>query len=134
MIKRVHHINFLVRDLPQAVERYRELFSVADIRFEDLPARGVKTARFKLGETWIVLVQPVDPRGVPANRLEERGEGFFLISYLVDDLDKASDRAGQAGVLVLDQDPRSGLSGWQVRDLDEDDLFGVASQFTDADD
>jgi len=128
MSSHIHHINFLVRNLQPAVERYRTLLAIDEVQFEDLPARGVKTARFKLGETWIVLVQPVDPSGVPARRLKEQGEGFFLISYAVDDLDEATDSAERAGVRVLDQKAREGLSGWQVRNLDEADLFGVESQ------
>ena len=130
MSNRIHHINFLVRDLQPAVERYRALLAFEEVQFEDLPARGVKTARFKLGETWIVLVQPVDPTGIPARRLEEQGEGFFLISYAVDDLDEATDLAIRAGVSVLGHKVREGLSDWQVRDLDKADLFGVESQLT----
>ncbi len=95
---------------------------------------GVKTARFELGKTWIVLVQPVDPQGIPAQRLDEHGEGFFLISYATNDLADATDTARRAGVKVLDQDPREGLSHWRVSDLDEGDLFGVESQFTETKD
>ena len=130
MITRIHHINFLVRDLEPAVERYKALLSIDCVQYEELPERGVKTARFELDGTWIVLVQPVDPRGIPAQRLNEHGEGFFLISYATDDLPEAIDAARQAGVKVLDQDTREGLSGWRVSDLDEADLFGVDSQFT----
>jgi methylmalonyl-CoA/ethylmalonyl-CoA epimerase len=133
MATRIHHINFLVRELEPAVEKYRVLLDCGDVHYEDLPSRGVRTARFRMGETWVVLVQPVDPQGVPARRLAENGEGFFLVSYGVDDLDAASGRARRAGVKVLDREPRRGLSGWRVRDLDDDDLFGVATQFTAAD-
>ena len=50
MIKRVHHINFLVNDLEQAISRYQDLLGVAITRRDDLPDRGVKTGRFRLGE------------------------------------------------------------------------------------
>ena len=134
MITGIHHINFLVRELQPAVERYRALLDFDEVEFEDLPARGVKTARFKLGETWIVLVQPVDPEGIPARILEERGEGFFLISYAADDLNEATDNAGRASVRMADREPREGLSGWKVMDLEKEDLFGVESQFTQSQD
>jgi len=134
MIRGIHHINFLVRDLQQAVERYSGLLNTDEVRFEDLPSRGVRTARFRLGETWIILVQPVDPDGVPARRLEEQGEGFFMISYAVDDLDEAAANAAKAGVGAADQGLREGLSGWKIMDLEKDDLFGVETQFTQAED
>ena len=64
MIKRIHHINFIVNDLDQAVQRYRVLFGDPVGGEEFLPQRGVKLARFKVGETWLILVQPVDDEGM----------------------------------------------------------------------
>ncbi len=56
MVRRIHHINFLVRDLRSAVERYRGLLAADDFRFEDLPERGVKTARFKFSGKMMSLI------------------------------------------------------------------------------
>ena len=74
----VHHVNLLVRDLQTAKQQYASLFDV-DFIDESLPSRGVITARFLAGETWIVLVQPVGD-GAPMRRLREKGEGLFLLS------------------------------------------------------
>ena len=58
MVKRVHHINFLVKNLEQAVDRYQQLLGVTITERDELPDRGVRIARVLAGETWIVLVQP----------------------------------------------------------------------------
>jgi hypothetical protein len=50
MIKRIHHINFIVRDLEKALRRYKVLFGDPVSETESLPQRGVKLARFKVGE------------------------------------------------------------------------------------
>jgi catechol 2,3-dioxygenase-like lactoylglutathione lyase family enzyme len=89
MIKRIHHINFIVRDLDAAIERYRILFGEPIDSPEFLPHRGVKLVRFRVSETWVVLVQPIDPLGEPARYLEQHGEGFFLLSCQVDDVREA---------------------------------------------
>jgi methylmalonyl-CoA/ethylmalonyl-CoA epimerase len=60
MLKRVHHINFVVHDLQQAVTKYQALFGLNDFEFLEHPHRPVKTARVKIGETWLVLLQPLD--------------------------------------------------------------------------
>ena len=128
MLKRVHHINFLVRDLDRAIEQYERLFGLVPVARERLPGRAVETARFRVGEVWIVLVQPSGDEGVPARHLREHGEGFFLISFEVEDLDRAAeilrDAATEPGP------PRTGLSDWRVMDLDPADTFGAVVQLT----
>ena len=128
MIKRIHHINFIVRNLDEAMKQYRKLFGDPVGLPEELPQRGVRLVRFKTGETWIVLVQPVNPDGPPAKYLEEHGEGFFLVSCEVDDVRKAAEHATVKGIRVVDRQPRQGLDDWWLMDLDPDDLFGVNIQ------
>jgi len=128
MIKRIHHINFIVRDLDEAVKQYAKLLGKPPGLVEELPERGVRLVRFKIGETWIVLVQPVNSSGVPAQYLEEYGEGFFLVSCEVDDVKKAAEQAIDQGIRVLDEQPRQGLDDWRVVDLDPDDLCGINVQ------
>jgi methylmalonyl-CoA/ethylmalonyl-CoA epimerase len=128
MLKRIHHINFLVKDLEQAVTRYQDILGITLTQRDELPHRGVKIARARLGETWIVLVQPIDTQGVPAKHLEQYGEGFFLISYQVDDILEAATEATAAGVVPVNSEPRQGLDDWLVLDLLADDLFGVSTQ------
>lgn len=132
MIKRIHHINFLVRDLEKAILRYKVLFGDPVSESETLPQRGVKLARFKVGETWLILIQPVDDESVPARYLQQHGEGFFLISCQVEDVKKSTRMVSSGGVGVLDQFPRQGLDDWQVMDLSPDDLFGVNFQLVES--
>jgi len=132
MIKRIHHINFIVKDLNKAVERYRTLFGEPVAGVESLSQRGVKLARFKVAETWLILVQPVSDEGIAAEHLKKHGEGFFLISCQVDDVRNAADRVSSQGIRVLDQQPRQGLEDWRVMDLSPDDLFGVDFQLVES--
>ncbi len=129
LLNKVHHINLLVCDLDRAVDRYRAAFGLEDIEFGELSQRGVRTARFRAGETWIVLVQPTDSTGVPARHLAEHGEGLFLLSFGVDSLADASARV-EAGGGALASVPRNGLDDWQVVDLDPDFFSGATLQLT----
>jgi methylmalonyl-CoA/ethylmalonyl-CoA epimerase len=127
-IDRIHHINFLVRDLDAAETRYRDLLGLGPAIRDELPGRKVITARFKLGETWLVLVQPTSDAGEPARYLRERGEGFFLISFGVEDLDAAIQRVEQAGARFTSEEARTGLEGWRIIDIDPADTFGALLQ------
>jgi methylmalonyl-CoA/ethylmalonyl-CoA epimerase len=128
MLKRVHHINFVVHDLDEAVEKYQRLFDLDNCEYLEHPHRPVKTARFKIGETWIVLLQPLDAKSPPAKHLQKHGEGFFLISYEVDDISSALQKVKDKGGRFKDEQVRPGILNWQVADLDADSTFGALIQ------
>jgi len=130
MVKRVHHINFLVKNLEQAVDRYQQLLGVTITERDELPDRGVRIARVLAGETWIVLVQPTGSTGVPAEHLAQHGEGFFLISYQVDDIAAAAAKIAATDIAPVNTGVRQGLDDWQLVDLSAEDLFGVSTQLT----
>jgi methylmalonyl-CoA/ethylmalonyl-CoA epimerase len=130
MLTGVHHINFLVSDLDAAIEKYKALFGLESIEVESLPERGVITGRFDLAGVWIVLVQPVDQESEPARVLREQGEGIFLVSFAVDDLDDEKGRLIAAGAIDESALPRDGLLNWRVIDLNPEAVFGAAIQLT----
>ena len=130
MLKRVHHINFLVADLDKSIERYKDLFELESVEVEMLPERGVATARFELDGVWIILVQPVDDTSEPARILREQGEGVFLISFAVDDLEDARDKLVARGAISRSAMARDGLLNWRVIDLNPEAVFGAAVQLT----
>ncbi len=130
MLEGVHHINFLVADLDAAVLRYQDLFDIDPLTIESLPERGVRTARFKLSGVWIVLVQPVDEQSEPMRHLRQHGEGLYLVSFAVDDLDAATEDLAAKSAINKATKSREGLKGWRVIDLEPDAVFGALIQLT----
>ena len=127
MVQRIHHINFLVRDLDAAVASYERILGMPVTSRDHLDERGVAIARFRLADTWIVLVQPVRPGTVPARHLEDHGEGFFLMSLEVDSLTEEIDRLGAP---MFAGSERSGLDDWRIIDIGADRTFGAQLQMT----
>ena len=130
MLTGVHHINFLVVDLDKAIGRYRDLFGMESVEIEKLPERGVATARFDLNGVWIVLVQPVDDESEPARILRQQGEGVFLISFGVDDLEDAREKLVAKRAISESATARDGLLNWRVIDLNPETIFGAPLQLT----
>ena len=128
MLESVHHINLLVRDLTQACARLSGALGIEFGPAESLAARGAIAARARIGSTWLVLVQPTDPDGVPGRRLAERGEGVFLISFGVADLDAAIATLAERGTGFTSAAPRRGLADWHVIDTALGAEFGVDLQ------
>ena len=114
----VHHVNLLVRDIECAKRDYRAKFNIEFID-ESLPSRGVLTSRFRVGESWLVLVQPI-AEGEPMRQLRERGEGLFLLSLGVaqaeDETPMHFHDEGESDVPL--STVRDGISGWRIADFE----------------
>ena len=113
----VHHVNILVRDIESAKREYRAKFNI-DFIDETLPSRGVYTSRFRVGESWIVLVQPV-AEGEPMRQLRERGEGLFLLSLGVVQTESLAEASLNNDVRASStaSKVRDGIAGWRVADV-----------------
>ena len=132
-LKNVHHINFIVADLDAAVQAYQEVLGIGPFEYADLPERGVSTARVRVGEVWIVLVSPQCEDSVAGRYLEAHGDGFFLMSFGVDNLDQAMAELAQRGALPADRTAHAGILDWRVADLETEDSLGVRFHLTQVD-
>ena len=128
ILKNIHHLNFVVTDLDEAVLRYQEGLGLGPFQRDDLPDRGVSTARVQIGEVWIVLVSPQRDDCDVARYLAAHGEGFFLMSFGVDDLDGAIGELAKRGTDAGDR--RAGLANWHVADLDTESRLGIKCHLT----
>ncbi|MEX2247599.1 MAG: methylmalonyl-CoA epimerase [Dehalococcoidia bacterium] len=111
MIKKVHHIGIVVRDMEQAMRFYRDTLGLHVHRQEMIEDQGVKAALLTLGDSEIELLEPVAPDTGVARYLERRGEGLHHLCFEVLSVD--TDLAGlkQKQVELIDQEPRDGLAG-----------------------
>lgn len=116
-INSIHHINYVVKDLDINIAYYEKLLGCKPI-IEGLEGRNVKTARFPIGDAWIVLVQPLSKEGEVARILAERGEGLFLLSLGVDNLESSLNDLAERGIQPDSKGPRKGLDTWSIHDLD----------------
>ena len=126
MVRSIHHINFVVRDLVVSIPAWERILGRRCDSRDRLDGRGVDIARFRLGDAWIVLVQPTGP-GAPADFLAANGEGFFMLSLGVDSLDDEIARLGES---MLDGRRRAGLDDWTVQDLAIGQTSGAQLQYT----
>ena len=127
--KRIHHINFIVHDLDEAMARYERTLGVDPFVVVDHPTRNARVARSRVGESWLVLVSPYDADSAPGRYLEKNGEGFFLLSLGVDNLAQRLEQLESDGVDTVDAVSRAGILDWRVADIG--DLHGAKMQLTD---
>lgn len=111
MANAIHHINWLVHDIKASSQQFNQ-FLQQNAEIEYLPGRDVDTARYKLGDAWLVLVAPRASDSTVGRILEKRGEGLFLLS--ISTFDVLSDQQ------LMQMDPqgkRQGINDWLVWDV-----------------
>ena len=98
---RIHHINFVVRDLDEAMPRFQKALGLRPFKVIEHRPRGAQIACSKIGESWLVLVCPYDPDSVPGKHLAKHGEGFFMLSIGYDDIVRQLERLEAILFLLL---------------------------------
>jgi methylmalonyl-CoA/ethylmalonyl-CoA epimerase len=119
------HIGIAVEDLDAAIELYREKLGFDVQSIEDVPGFGVKVAFLPLGEGNVELVQPVTDDSAMAKFLEKKGPGFHHLCFRVDDIRAELARLEDAGVQLVDREPREGAHGTLVAFLHPKSTGGV---------
>ncbi len=108
---KVHHVGVVVNDMKKALAHYE---SLGLGHFEPLklsPAEGflrgkslISTPIISMGEVGgivIELLQPTEDESLIKEFYEARGEGVHHIAFLVDDIDKETEKLVRKGFKVL---------------------------------
>jgi methylmalonyl-CoA/ethylmalonyl-CoA epimerase len=130
--RRIHHIDIVVKDLDLAAERYREILGIESQARESLDGRGIDLVRFKIGETWLILVQPTRDDSPVAAFLERHGEGFFHMAFEVADIEDAARALRDREINLVNRQPRIGVDGWKLVDIELSESFGAMIQLVEA--
>lgn len=112
MIKKVHHVAVVVKNLDEALQLYDSLFGAKPSKVETIPQQGVKAALLPMAEGGeIELLEPIDSQSGVARFLESRGEGIHHICFEVDDVDRELCSLADKGAQLIDKQGRPGLAG-----------------------
>lgn len=125
MLTDVDHVGIAVGDLEAAVEHYRRALGVEPSHRERVESQGVEEVLFKVGSSYIQLVGALGPDTPVGRFLERRGPGVHHVGYRVDDLGAALARLRDAGVPLIDEEPRPGSRGTTIAFVHPKGMGGV---------
>src|SRR3954447_2186409 len=125
---RIDHIGIAVNDLDAAAQLYGGAFDMAEQHRETVEEQGVEAILFEVGEGHIELIRPLsDDTGV-AKFIAKNGEGMHHVAYQVEDIDAALGRVREAGMRLIDEQPRTGIRGSRVAFLHPKSTGGVLTE------
>lgn len=126
--KKIDHVVIATEDLDEALKLWeRNVGLVPDTTLDHPLGAGFKVSRLPIGESFLELVQPEEPKGRFYEQVQERGEGLFSISLEVEDLDAAIAHLRERGATVSDPEP-SIWPGARVARINHESAHGVSIQ------
>jgi methylmalonyl-CoA/ethylmalonyl-CoA epimerase len=105
-IKAIDHLCVAVDDLERARRRYEGDLGLELDGIYVSESEKIRVARYYVGEVALELIEPTSDESEVAKFLRRRGEGFYLISYRVDDVEASLAELFSKGVKTIDAEPR----------------------------
>jgi len=124
-VRGLAHVALAVREADPVAERFIAAFGATRGEEEMLDGGALRVVFLHLGPVTVELLEPRSKDHTVAKFLETRGPGLHHVSFEVDDVEAALERAKKAGVQPIDEKARPGAHGSQVAFLHPKSLFGV---------
>ncbi|MTD52986.1 VOC family protein [Amycolatopsis pithecellobii] len=128
---RIHGINIAVRDLDQWTRRFEEVFEVRSSPVDEsgFAFPGLRGSSFDIGGFHLNLIaSEADPTSV-SRFLDRRGEGVFLLSVGVEDVEEATRELRESGLTPILEKPVRGDGHAGVNFTHPRDMAGVQLEF-----
>lgn len=111
MVKRVYGMNIAVKNLDEAVKKYESVFGVKSEPFTEFAFPGLIGARLNIDGFFIHLISYTSEETSVAKFLNTKGEGVFLVSLEVDDIEKDVEELKNKGLIFALKEIVSGSFG-----------------------
>jgi methylmalonyl-CoA/ethylmalonyl-CoA epimerase len=128
MFSRIDHIGVAVEQIEPALELYRDRFELVLAHREVVQEQGVEAVLLDVGENHVELLAPLGDDTPVGKFLARQGPGLHHVAYQVSDIDATLDALKQAGLELIDQQPRIGIRGSRVAFMHPRATVGVLTE------
>jgi methylmalonyl-CoA/ethylmalonyl-CoA epimerase len=125
---RIDHIGVAVQELESSLELYRESFQMRVAHREVVQEQGVEAVLLDVGENHVELLAPLGPDTPVGRFLAKKGPGLHHVAYQVSDIDATLGALKQAGLALIDEQPRIGIRGSRVAFMHPAATVGVLTE------
>jgi methylmalonyl-CoA/ethylmalonyl-CoA epimerase len=128
MFSRIDHIGVAVEEIEPALELYRDGFQLEVAHREVVEEQGVEAVLLDVGENHVELLAPLSPDTPVGKFLSKHGPGLHHVAYQVSDIDATLHALKQAGMRLIDEQPRMGIRGSRVAFMHPRATAGVLTE------
>jgi methylmalonyl-CoA epimerase len=95
--RRLDHVAIAVRDTEEALLAFRDRLGLRVVQSEEIPTPHVRLTYLDCGNTFLQLVEPLDPKLEIARWIDENGEGVHHICFGVDEVLEVARKLSPSG-------------------------------------
>jgi len=128
VFSRIDHIGVAVEEIEPALELYRDGFRLEFAHREVVEEQGVEAVLLDAGENHVELLAPLGPDTPVGRFLAAKGPGLHHVAYQVTDIDATLQALKNAGLQLIDQEPRTGIRESRVAFLHPRSTGGVLTE------
>jgi methylmalonyl-CoA/ethylmalonyl-CoA epimerase len=128
VLGRIDHVGVAVEDLDAAIALYQDSLGMPLAHRETVDSQGVEAALLDVGDGHIELLRPLGEDTPVGRFVAKQGAGMHHVAYAVDDIDAALASLKQAGLELIDAEPRVGIRDSRVAFLHPRSTGGVLTE------
>ena len=128
MFGEIDHIGVAVEDLDDSIAVYRDQLGMRVQHRETVEEFGVEAALLEIGGAHVELLMPTRADSAVARFLEKKGPGMHHVAYRTDDIEGVLHRLRDAGVRLIDEEPRTGIQESRVAFVHPKSTGGVLTE------
>jgi methylmalonyl-CoA epimerase len=128
MFGRIDHVGVAVSDLDAAIELYESSFAMELVHRETVSEQGVEAVLLDVGENHVELLSPLGDDTPVGKFLAKKGPGLHHVAYQVADIDATLSALRDAGLRLIDEQPRTGIRSSRVAFLHPASTGGVLTE------
>jgi methylmalonyl-CoA/ethylmalonyl-CoA epimerase len=125
---RIDHVGVAVEDIEAAIALYEGSFEMVLAHRETVESQGVEAVLLDVGEGHVELLRPLGPETPVGKFVAKNGPGLHHVAYAVDDIDATLARIADAGLTLIDREPRVGIRDSRVAFLHPRSTGGVLTE------
>jgi methylmalonyl-CoA/ethylmalonyl-CoA epimerase len=124
----IAHVGLAVPSADALRPLLHDILGLPDFTLAD--SDGARIAGYSAGQSLVEVLEP-SAAGTPiAKFIDKRGAGIHHLCLAVDDLDGTLRRCRDAGIVVIDPEPRLGAEGKRVAFLHPKSTAGILIELT----
>ncbi|HYH61193.1 MAG TPA: methylmalonyl-CoA epimerase [Solirubrobacterales bacterium] len=124
----IDHIGVATDDLDASLALYEGSMEMPLAYRETVEEQGVEAVLLDVGDCHVELLSPLGPDTPVGKFLEKKGPGLHHVAYRVEDIDSTLRRLADAGLDLIDTEPRTGIRSSRVAFLHPRSTGGVLTE------